>query len=294
MIYRVRHITTYTYIEPVMVAHHQAHLAPRTFQYQSCRRTLLRISPEPASLAMDGVDYFGNNVAFFTLQDPHKTMTVEAVSSVEVRPRDLPSPGETPDWESVVAMLRRGAGPNVLEAAEYTFPSPFVPVGDPKVIDYAKKSFPPERPILAGLLDLLARIYKDFTYDPAATTLATPIARVLAEKRGVCQDFAHLGIACLRSLGLPARYVSGYLLTRPPPGKEKLRGSDASHAWLSAWIPGAGWVDIDPTNGCIPGVEHITTAWGRDYADVSPLRGVVLGGGDHSLKVAVDVEPLPA
>lgn len=292
MIFRVRHVTTYAYAEPVLMAHHQAHLAPRTFQYQTCRRTLLRVTPEPASLSMDGVDYFGNSLAFFTLQAPHKTLTVDAVSRVEVRPRDLPSPGETPEWESVVEMLRLGAGPMVLEAAEYTFDSPFVPCGDPGVAAYASKSFPPGQPILAGLLDLLHRIYRDFTYDPEATTLATPIARVLAERRGVCQDFAHLGIACLRSLGLPARYVSGYLLTRPPPGKEKLKGSDASHAWLSAWIPGAGWIDLDPTNDCIPGIEHVTTAWGRDYGDVSPLRGVVLGGGDHSLKVAVDVEPL--
>ena len=292
MIFRVRHLTTYNYVEPVLVAHHQAHLAPRSFQYQTCRRTLLRVTPEPASLVMDGVDYFGNNIAFFTLQDPHKTLTVESVSRVEVRPRDLPAPGETPDWESVVGMLRRGAGPIVLEAAEYTFESPFVPCGNPKVVEYAKKSFPPEQPILAGLLDLLHRIYKDFTYDPAATTLATPIARVLAEKRGVCQDFAHLAIACARSLGLPARYVSGYLRTHVAPGRTRLVGADASHAWFAIFCPGIGWVDFDPTNNVQPSVEHITVAYGRDFGDVSPVAGILTGGGSHIVKVSVDVNPL--
>lgn len=292
MMFRVRHLTTYSYVEPVLMAHHQAHLAPRSFDGQICHRTALRVTPIPAALDDDGLDYFGNHVAFFTLQDPHRTLTVEAVSKVEVIPRSLPSPGETPPWESVAEMLRRQAGPIVLEASEFTFDSPFIPCGDPAVIDYARTSFPPDQPILAGLLDLTHRIYADFTYDPAATTLATPLSRVLAERRGVCQDFAHLAIACLRSLGLAARYVSGYLLTKPPPGKKKLKGSDASHAWLSAWVPGFGWIDLDPTNSCIPGGEHVTTAWGRDYGDVSPLRGVVLGGGDHTLKVAVDVEPL--
>lgn len=292
MIFRVRHVTTYSYAEPVLVAHHMAHLTPRSFESQRCKRTGLRVTPTPSLLNEEGVDYFGNPVTFFTLQDPHRKLTIEAVSKVEVLPRDLPAPGETPEWESVAAMLRCEAGPNVLEAAEYTFESPFVRWSDPAIKKYAQKSFPPERPILAGLLDLTHRVFKDFKYDPAATTLATPLSQVMAEKRGVCQDFAHLMLACLRSLGLPARYVSGYLLTRPPPGKEKLRGSDASHAWVSAWVPGAGWIDLDPTNDCIPGVEHVTTAWGRDYEDVSPIRGVVLGGGDHSLRVAVDVEPL--
>ncbi len=292
MIYLVRHATTYSYAEPVLVAHHHAHLAPRSFDGQTCRRSALRIQPAPTLLNEDGRDYFGNRVAFFTLQEAHRTLTVEASSRVEVHPRALPAPGETPPWETVAAMLRAAHGPTLLEAMEFTFDSPFIPCGDAALRAYAAPSFPPEQPILAGLLDLMHRLFRDFTYDPAATTLATPILRVLADKRGVCQDFAHLTIGCLRALGLAARYVSGYLLTRPPPGQEKLRGSDASHAWVLAWVPGAGWIDLDPTNDCIPGKEHITTAWGRDYGDVSPLRGVVLGGGDHSLKVAVDVEAI--
>ena len=154
------------------------------------------------------------------------------------------------------------------------------------------RPFRPHGRFWLGVLDLMHRIHQDFTYDPAATTVATPLAQVLADRRGVCQDFAHLGIACLRSLGLSARYVSGYLLTHPRPGKPKLKGSDASHAWLSAFIPDCGWVDIDPTNDRVVDLEHVTTAWGRDYDDVSPLRGVVLGGGEQSLKVAVDVEAI--
>jgi transglutaminase-like putative cysteine protease len=291
MIYRVRHTTTYNYVEPVLVAHHMAHLMPRSFAAQSCRRTALRITPAPASLDDTGQDYFGNPIAFFTLQDPHRKLTVEALSRVEVKPRDLPSPGETPAWEAVAAMLAHESGPGMQESVEFCFDSPFIATSE-ELADFARPSFPPDQPILAGLLDLNHRIYRDFTYDPKATTLATPLEQVLKEKRGVCQDFAHLSIACLRSLGLAARYVSGYLMTRPPPGKVKLKGSDASHAWLSAFVPGFGWIDFDPTNDCIPGVEHVTTAWGRDYQDVSPLSGVVLGGGDHSLKVAVDVEPL--
>lgn len=293
MMYKVRHLTTYHYVEPVLVAHHLAHLRPRSFVGQTCQRSLLRIHPMPSSLEDHGHDYFGNPVAFFTLQDPHRKLSVEAFSRVEVHPRDLPSPGETPPWEQVAEWLTVAHGPGGLDPLEYRFDSPFIRLGE-DLAEYARASFPPERPILAGLLDLNHRIFTDFTYDPTATTVATPLSRVLAEKRGVCQDFAHLSIACLRSLGLSARYVSGYLLTKPAPGKEKLKGSDASHAWLSAFVPGAGWVDLDPTNDCIPGIEHITTAWGRDFEDVSPLRGVVLGGGDHSLKVAVDVEPMEA
>jgi transglutaminase-like putative cysteine protease len=291
MNYRVRHLTTYTYSAPVLMAHHMAHLIPRSFTWQTCRRSSLRVRPLPTVLDDDGRDYFGNPVSFFTVQDPHSTLTVEAISRVAVRARDLPSPGETLPWETVADALLHEHGQGLVEASEFCFDSPFVETSD-VIAEYAGPSFPPEMPILAGLLDLMHRIHSDFTYDPKATTVATPLDQVLSERRGVCQDFAHLGIACLRSLGLAARYVSGYLLTRPPPGKEKRRGSDASHAWLAAFVPAVGWIDLDPTNDCIPGLEHVTTAWGRDYDDVSPLRGIVLGGGDHSFKVAVDVEPI--
>ncbi len=291
MIYRVRHLTTYNYLEPVLVAHHLAHLTPRSFAGQTCGRSAIRVTPTPATLDDQGTDYYGNPVTLFTLQDPHKKLTVEAVSRVEVRPRILPAPDETPPWEWVADWLNNARGPEGLEAVEFRFDSPFVRAND-VLAAYAAPSFPAGRPILAALTDLTGRIFRDFTYDPSATTVATPLARVLTDRRGVCQDFAHLGIGCLRAMGLSARYVSGYLLTRPPPGQEKLVGSDASHAWLASYIPGFGWVDMDPTNDCLPGMEHITTAWGRDFGDVSPLRGVVLGGGDQSLNVAVDVEPI--
>ncbi|MDR3440079.1 transglutaminase family protein [Telmatospirillum sp.] len=291
MIYKVRHLTTYAYNEPVLVAHHMAHLVPRTLAWQTCRRSALRIRPQPTGLEKEGIDYFGNSVCFFTLHDPHKTLAVEAISRVELTGRPLPNPQDTPSWESVIETLNRDLAPDVLEATEFRFDSPFI-AASPALAAYAAPSFPADQPLLAGLLDLMHRIHSDFTYDATATTVATPLARVLADRRGVCQDFAHLGIACLRSMGLAARYVSGYLLTHPAPGKVKLKGSDASHAWFSAFVPGHGWIDVDPTNDKIPDLEHVTTAWGRDYDDVSPLKGVVLGGGEQSLRVAVDVEPI--
>ncbi len=291
MNYRVRHLTTYTYSSPVLVAHHMAHLAPRAVAWQVCRRTSLRIRPQPTESETHGIDYFGNPIAFFTLHDQHRRLVVESISRVDLKPRHQPAPEDTPWWESVVDVLDSVRTPELLEAKEFCFGSPLAATSE-ALAAYAAPSFPANRPVLAGLLDLMHRIHQDFTYDPEATTVATPLERVLADRRGVCQDFAHLGIACLRSLGLSARYVSGYLLTRPPPGKSKLKGSDASHAWLSAFVPGTGWIDIDPTNDRLPNLEHVTTAWGRDYADVSPLKGVVLGGGEQSLKVAVDVEPI--
>ena len=293
MIYKVRHLTTYSYNEPVLFAHHVAHLTPRALPWQVCRRSSLRIRPQPSEMEHHGTDYFGNPISFFTLHDPHRKLAVEALSRIDLKPRVHPTPEDTPWWESVVDILDGVHTPELLEAKEFCFASPMATTSE-ALAAYAAPSFPTNRPILAGLIDLMHRIHQDFTYDPEATTVATPLERVLADRRGVCQDFAHLGIACLRSMGLSARYVSGYLLTRPPPGKSKLKGSDASHAWLSAFVPGTGWIDFDPTNDRIPSLEHITTAWGRDYDDVSPLKGVVLGGGEQSLRVAVDVEPVDA
>ncbi|MGE4221574.1 MAG: transglutaminase family protein, partial [Alphaproteobacteria bacterium] len=181
--------------------------------------------------------------------------------------------------------------PDSLAAYEFSFDSPFTAT-DADLEALVVPSFQPGRPILEAALDLTARIYREFAYDPTATTLATPVAEVVRMRRGVCQDFAHLQLACLRRIGLPARYVSGYLLTYPPPGGQKLIGADASHAWLSIWCPGSGWVDLDPTNNKIPRDEHITLAWGRDYGDVSPIRGVIVGGAAQSMEVAVDVNPV--
>jgi transglutaminase-like putative cysteine protease len=293
MMYRVKHVTTYTYSEPVLLAHHQAHLTPRGSANQNCLRSQMRITPTPAELDDRGTDYFGNPVAFFGMRDPHSTLSVQVVSKVEVRQRAIPDIVRSGPWSETLDVLDSLAGERLVEVADFCFDSSFVGLTT-AVGDYAAGSFPAGRPILACLLDLNHRIHEDFIYDPAATTLATPVSQVLAERRGVCQDFAHLMLACVRTMGLPARYVSGYLLTRPPPGKPRLRGADASHAWVSVFVPDLGWIDFDPTNDCMPNTEHVTLSWGRDFDDVSPLHGVVLGGGDHSLKVGVDVEPLAA
>jgi transglutaminase-like putative cysteine protease len=291
--YRVKHVTSYAYAEPVLLAHHQAHLIPREFANQNCQRSLLRVTPIPAEMDERGRDYFGNPVAFFALRDAHSTLSVQAISKVEVRDRCVPDAESTMRWTEDLDMLSSLSGEQVVDVADFLFDSPFVGAAD-AISDYAGQSFAPGRPILACLIELNQRIHDDFIYDSAATTVATPLSEVLEQKRGVCQDFAHLAIACVRSVGLPARYVSGHLMTQPPPGKQKLRGADASHAWLSVYVPQVGWVDFDPTNACLPNLDHVTLSWGRDYGDVSPLSGVVLGGGDHSLKVAVDVEPVSA
>jgi transglutaminase-like putative cysteine protease len=291
MMYRVKHVTTYRYGDPVLLAHHMAHLVPRQTPHQTCLRTQLRITPHPSELDESGVDYYGNPTAFFGLRDPHGTLTVQVSSKVEVRSRELPAADYGDPWEGPRDSLAGLSGETLVEVADFCFDSPFVAIST-DIRAYAEVSFVKGRPLMGCLLDLNKRIRNEFAYDPTATTLATPLSEVLEQKRGVCQDFAHLFIACARSVGLPARYVSGYLLTRPPPGKQKLRGSDASHAWVSVFVPSFGWVDFDPTNDCMPDQEHVTLGWGRDFDDVSPLRGVVLGGGEHRLKVGVDVEPI--
>ena len=236
-------------------------------------------------------DYFGNEVAFTILEGAHRKLRVTARSRVAVGAAFIPDAAETPAWESVRNLCRTDLSARVLEASEFTFSSPLVPLDTP-FTDYARASFPARRRLLDAVLDLTARIHRDFKFDPTATTVATPLAQMLEQRRGVCQDFAHLQIACLRSLGLPARYVSGYLETVPPPGQPKLIGTDASHAWLSFFCPGLGWIDVDPTNNLLPSMQHITLGWGRDYGDISPIRGVLVGGEEHTLSVAVDVVAL--
>jgi transglutaminase-like putative cysteine protease len=225
------------------------------------------------------------------VQKPHDELSILATSEIEVSTPPPPDPKTTLPWEEVAAMVAGENAGTLLEVVDFRFPSPFT-VAEQAVGDYARESFSPGRPVLEAARELTARIFEDFTYDGTATDVSTPVDQVLQDRRGVCQDFAHLQIAGLRQLGLPARYVSGYLLTRPPPGQEKLVGADASHAWLAIWCPDHGWVDLDPTNDLIPGDEHITLAWGRDYGDVSPINGVMLGGGEHEIEVAVDVRPL--
>jgi transglutaminase-like putative cysteine protease len=236
------------------------------------------------------VDYFGNRLNFFTIQTPHKELVVEASSEVNVRARDWPPACATP-WEEVVDEVARGVAAEHIRAQHFKFESPRIRIA-PQFAAYARQSFTERRKFGEALTDLTARIYADFKFDSAATTVRTPTEEVFRKRRGVCQDFAHLQIACLRSLKLPARYVSGYLRTYPPPGKERLIGADASHAWVSAYCPEAGWLDVDPTNNLVPTTSHVTVAWGRDYGDVSPLRGLILGGREHTLEVAVDLQPV--
>ncbi|ALG68268.1 transglutaminase family protein [Beggiatoa leptomitoformis] len=296
MKYRVTHKTLYSYNAPVSLCHNEAHLAPRSSLYQTCSKSKLSVKPTPA-VQYEHVDYFGNSVSYFAIQSPHKVLTVTAVSEIDInqQPFELETARNSPPWETVRDLLqdRQILQAATIEAREYLLDSPFVTVHH-LLKAFAEVSFFPNRPILEACLDLMHRVFTEFKYDPNFTTIVTPILEVLEHKRGVCQDFAHLMIGCLRSLGLAARYVSGYLETLPPPGQVKLQGSDASHAWLAVYVPELGWIDFDPTNDQIPINQHITTAWGRDYSDVTPLKGVIFGGGDHMLTVAVDVEKIEA
>lgn len=286
MRYKIQHTTTYRYSEPVSVCHNQACLLPRNCAQQTVIESEVIISPLPARRD-NYVDYFGNRALYFAIQTPHDTLAVTARSTVDTR-AGAP-PGDSPPWEQVARQLATDTSAAGLLARGFIAES-LVSVPDARIADFARASFLHERPLLEAAQDLTARIYQDFTYDPAFTTLATPLSEVLEHRRGVCQDFAHLAIACIRSVGLPARYVSGYLETLPPPGQEKLRGADASHAWIAVYLPDHGWFDFDPTNNQMASEQYVTLAWGRDYNDVTPLKGIVFGGGEHQLEVAVDVE----
>jgi transglutaminase-like putative cysteine protease len=290
LIYRVRHRTTYHYADPVSVSHHVVRLTPRNLLKQTCRGSRVSILPAPPATSAH-FDYFGNTVTSFTLYEPHDCLIVEANSDLQVNAIEPPDFFGSPPWETVPQALAGDPSDDILDACQFIFDTQRVG-SSPQLADYARQSFPAGRPLLAAVLDLTCRIHQDFRFDKEATEVATPVQTFFEKRRGVCQDFAHLQIGCLRSLGLPARYVSGYLRTMPPPGSPRLVGADASHAWCSAWCPGTGWVDFDPTNNCVPSDGHITVAWGRDYSDVSPVYGVLLGGARHKLKVEVDVLPL--
>ena len=303
--YLIKHLTRYTYEDAVSVCHHLAHLLPREggvpgHLWWSAE---LDITPAPA-VRSERRDYFGNRVTFFAIQEPHRELSVFSHGHVDIVPApSMPLFGSLP-WEQVRdALAHHPLGTPVdresLDAFGYTFASPYVQ-WTPEIAAYAAESFMAGRPIVEASLDLMARIHRDFTYDTKSTTVHTTLPEVMIARAGVCQDFAHLIIGCLRSLGLPARYVSGYLLTAPPPGGVRLTGADASHAWASVYVPGfagsgggsgGGWLDLDPTNNQVPSDKHITLAWGRDFGDVSPLRGVILGGGRHTVVVNVDVSP---
>jgi len=288
--YRVSHSTTYTYARPVDLASHMLHLTPRSFPGQSVIWTDLIADPAPTR-SNEALDHFGNHVAWMFLDRRHKTFVVTVQAEVDVQLPKPPPASETLSWEAVAATALAG-GPGAWEAAEFVFDSPMLPA-EPAAGAYVAPSFPPGRPILEALLDLNARIRREFSFKAGVTGVNTPVSRVLAQKAGVCQDFTHLMIAGLRALGLPARYVSGYLRTKPPVGAPVRRGADQSHAWVSAWLgPDHGWVDLDPTNDLVVHDEHVVMAWGRDYGDISPVRGVILGGGRHTVSVGVDLEPV--
>jgi transglutaminase-like putative cysteine protease len=280
--YDIVHTTSYEYTDPVSVSHHVARLSPRALPHQVCLSHELQIEPTPAVTSRH-VDYFGNVTTFFAMQGAHTRLTVRARSQVALRASSTMRPSDTPPWERA---LERGALP--LEAIECAFDT-VSSRANAELAGYARRSFPPGRPLLEAVVELTRRVHEDFTFDSGATTVATPLMEVFRSRRGVCQDFARVEIACLRSLGLPAHYVSGYLETVPPPGKPRLVGADASHAWLAVYCPGLGWIDTDPTNDVLPVNTHVTLAWGRDYTDVSPIRGVILGGGEHALRVQVDI-----
>lgn len=289
MIYDVRHTTTFEYEQDVSEAQHVLRLMPRDWERQHRVAFALNFEPQPSRESVSE-DYFGNMVHYVTLNEPHTRFVIDARSRVEV----LPPPGDpaaipVSSWEEMVTQLKAG-GVDALEAQEFTYDSPFVFTSD-ELRNFARASFPPGRPLIEAALALTARIFSEFEYQGGVSDVTTPISTVLEQRSGVCQDFAHLEIGCFRSLGLAARYVSGYLLTHPPEGQEKLVGADASHAWVSLYAGPLGWIDLDPTNDLIPGEEHIVIGWGRDYGDVSPTSGFIVGGGAHEVSVAVDVSP---
>ncbi len=290
MIYRIRHITEYQYNTPVSLCYNIAHVLPRDTLTQACQATSIHIHPAP-NYQQKRTDYFGNHTYYFSLQEPHKKLVIDVTSEIKIesmRPSLDLDLGVT--CGQALDILSQSKDPDILECQEFVLDSPMIKTSA-ALKAYAEPLFTENRSLLSAARELTTKIFKEFKYDPASTTVATPLHEVLELKSGVCQDFAHLAIGCLRSLGFPARYVSGYLETLPPPGKEKLVGSDATHAWFAIYSPGEGWFEFDPTNDNMPGEQHIVTAWGRDYSDVTPLRGVIFeGGGDQMLSVSVDVQ----
>jgi transglutaminase-like putative cysteine protease len=292
MIWEVFHRTTYRYAEPVDLSYHVMRLTPRALPWQRVLRSSIVVTPAPVRVH-DHVDYFGNIATYMSLEEPHSELVVDARCAVDVRFPVPPDPGLTPPWESVRDGLDGGGLPVETEAVEYVRESPLVAI-DEAVRAFAAPSFPPGRPLFAALLDLSARVRAEFVFDQRATGVATPVREVMQLRRGVCQDFAHVMIACVRAHGLAARYVSGYIRTHPAQGQMRRTGADASHAWVAVFVPGTGWIDLDPTNDLIVADEHVVLGWGRDYGDIAPIRGVILGGGAHRLDVAVDLRPVAA
>lgn len=288
MILDVSHRTHYGYTSTVVQSQHLIHLSPRSTERQIIRHHSLIIEPAPAT-RYDGIDAFGNHMAILDIEMPHREFVLHARSRVETIVPERCAFAETAPWDRIDQAA--GNAGVAIDVAQYRCVSRLT-TPSLGIADYAAISFPEGRPVLEGAMDLTLRIYREFTFDSTATDVSTPIHEVFRHRRGVCQDFAHFALACFRALRVPARYVSGYILTRPPPGMPRLQGADASHAWVSVWSPETGWVDLDPTNGIAVTDEHVMVACGRDYDDVSPISGLLLGGGDHAVEVGVDVVPL--
>lgn len=289
--FRIEHVNSYRYAHSVGLNYGEARLLPRAAPGQRVLERTLVMNPFVDDYR-ERDDAFGNRVVWFSLRQPHQGLSVTACSFIERAAQPLPD--DSMAWEDVVEALSKPLYgntqdiPECVAAREFCLPSSHIPF-EAAATDYARVSFPPGRPLLRAVMDLTTRIYREFAYRPNATQIDTPIAEVLAERHGVCQDFAHVAISGLRGLGLAARYVSGYLETTPLPGAPVLTGADASHAWISVFLPRVGWFDFDPTNGVVTGDGHLTLAWGRDYGDVAPLKGVIYGGGTHTLEVGVTV-----
>ncbi|MBK8256101.1 MAG: transglutaminase family protein [Polyangiaceae bacterium] len=291
--YFVVHETAYEYAHPVGLSRQLLHLRPRDLPYQTISQFNLTLAPQPESV-IDALDSFGNPITRAQIEHNHSSLHVKASYWAEVQARQLPDETQTMPWEDAVYHLtyRRNVlpSPEILEATRYLFESPRVR-NKREIANWAKAHFPPRAPLLSCVRALAEHIHSEFVFDPTATTVTTPVTEVFSRRRGVCQDFAHFMMSCLRSLGLAARYVSGYLLTHPPSGRPRMVGADASHAWVSFYLPNVGFVDVDPTNGIFPSNEHVTIGWGRDYEDIAPLRGVLLGGGSHNVSISVTVAP---
>ena len=291
--YHIHHETAYHYDQPVGESRQLLRLTPRDLPWQTCVAHRIHVAPEPGRI-QEFTDSFGNRVRALHFEADHDALEVRAESWVELHARTLPALADTPPWEMVRDLLAYRVGrrlaPATLEATACLFESTDIRIKR-EFAEYAAQDFTPGTPLLLAADRLMRRIFEEFTFDPQATDVSTPVTEVFAKKRGVCQDFAHFMISCLRSMGIAARYMSGYLLTRPPPGKKRLIGADATHAWVAVFCPDTGWVEFDPTNAIMPSLEHITIGWGRDFNDISPMRGVILGGGEHEPEIAVTVVP---
>lgn len=291
MKYQVKHVTSYKYQWKVSTSQTKAWLLPRNLPYQSCEEQSLVISPQPTDIQHHR-DFFGNWASYFSLNTPHNSMVITASSIIEraAQPDSSELLETDVPWSKGQELLKQDPLYEV-ELSQFMYPSPYI-VWNKAMLEYAAVSFNKNISLFECVHDLMHRIFTEFEFKAGFTTLNTPISTVMQERKGVCQDFSHLFLAMLRSFGVPARYVSGYLETLPPPGKKKLQGSDASHAWIAAYIPGRGWTDFDPTNDVLPGERHITLGWGRDYSDVPPVKGVIQSSGKHELTVAVDIIPM--